>query len=401
MTDLGFQLELLSEGRAVFYVPREYKSGVYTPSRRTVFYNPVMRLNRDITVLVLRSHRDAGNNVSLIADPMAGCGVRGIRIALEAPFVDRVEMNDLNPLAVKIQEKNVARNRVSDLVSVRRSDANVFLTLHSAPGERFDFVDLDPFGSPVRFFDSAIRSLRNGGLLALTTTDMAALCGVHPAACRRKYFSNPLRTEYCHELAIRIVLGTLVVAAAKYEFAVQPVFSHSSDHYIRSYVTLTLNLGKTDSCLHNLGYVVHCFSCFHREFHNGIIPSLPDACPMCGRNVSVAGPLWLGNIFDHSFVRRMRKQCFAMEDTDPRLHRLLDVIVLEQNAPATYYVIDRLADRLNVSTPRTIEIFEALSELGYVVTPTHFHPKGLRTDASSKVLSETIFNLSSSKPSRQ
>ncbi|UCD73130.1 MAG: tRNA (guanine(10)-N(2))-dimethyltransferase [Candidatus Bathyarchaeota archaeon] len=397
MKDIGFQLELLTEGKASFYAPRESESDVYIPSTKTVFYNPVMRLNRDISVLALRSFRQAGNRASLVADPLAGCGVRGVRFALEAPFIDRVEMNDLNPLAVELQRRNVALNSLSEIVGVNRSDANVFLSAHSGPGRRFDFVDLDPFGSPVRFLDSAIRSLRGGGLLALTATDMAALCGVHSAACRRKYFSTALRTEYCHELAVRIVLNTLVVAAAKYEFGVLPVFSHSSDHYIRLYVLLILNLRKADECLRELGYLVHCFSCFHRESHRGFSPSVPDVCPMCGGRVGLSGPIWLGRIFDQSFIKQMQRQLLILDGLDPRLPRLLELTILEHDAPITYYVIDRLTDRLNIPIPKTVEIFDALSELGYRVVPTHFHPKGLRTDASSKVLSEVVLGLSAKK----
>ena len=397
MKDLGFEEELRTEGRAVFYVPRESSSEVYVPSTRTVFYNPLMRLNRDIAVLALICYADAEGRALSVGDPLAGCGVRGIRFALEVPLIDRIEMNDLNPLAVGLQERNLALNGLSDIVGVSGLDANVFLSVHSAPDERFDFVDLDPFGSPVRFLDSAIRSLRNGGMMAVTATDMAALCGVHSSACRRKYFSTALRTEYCHELAVRILLGALVVAAAKYEFAVSPVFSHSSDHYIRSYACLTLNLRKTDDCLRELGYVAHCFSCFHRELFQGLIPDVPDECPICGKRIGLAGPLWLGTLFNPGFVERMQRKLPALCDSDPRLTRLLEVIMSEQNAPPTYYVIDRLADHLNVSVPKTVEVTRALSELGYAATPTHFHPKGIRTNAPSKIFLETLLRLSPKK----
>jgi tRNA (guanine26-N2/guanine27-N2)-dimethyltransferase len=394
LRDLGFQVELLTEGKSSFYAPKQSDSGVYLPSTKTVFYNPVMRLNRDVSVLALRSFHEAGNRVSLVADPLAGCGVRGVRLVLEGPPIERVEMNDLNPFAVELQRRNIDWNNLSELISVSRSDANVFLSGHSGPGTRFDFIDLDPFGSPVRFLDSAIRSLRSGGLLALTATDMAALCGVHSEACRRKYFSMPLRTEYCHELAVRIVLNTLVVAAAKYELAVLPVFSHSTDHYLRLYVLLFLSLKKSDECLGKLGFLVHCFSCFHRESYQGLCPSIPDTCPVCGGRLGVAGPIWLGRIFDQDFIERMQRQLPIMESLDPRLRKLLEVTILEHDAPITYFVIDRLTDRLNIPIPKTVEIFDSLLDLGYIVTPTHFHPKGFRTDASSKVLSDVVRGLS-------
>ena len=37
----------------------------------------------------------------------------------------------------------------------------------------YDAVDLDPYGSPVQFLDSAVQSVSEGGLLLVTATDMA------------------------------------------------------------------------------------------------------------------------------------------------------------------------------------------------------------------------------------
>ena len=60
--------------------------------------------------------------------------------------------------------------------------------------KRYNVIDVDPYGSPTRFLDSAVRALKNGGLIALTATDMAVLCGVKALVCTRKYFGKPLRT---------------------------------------------------------------------------------------------------------------------------------------------------------------------------------------------------------------
>ncbi len=44
--------------------------------------------------------------------------------------------------------------------------------------DRFDVVDLDPYGSPATFLDGAVQSICDGGLLLVTCTDMAVLCGM-------------------------------------------------------------------------------------------------------------------------------------------------------------------------------------------------------------------------------
>lgn len=46
-------------------------------------------------------------------------------------------------------------------------------------GKRFDVIDLDPYGSASIFLDAAIQAVDNGGLLCVTCTDSAVLCGAH------------------------------------------------------------------------------------------------------------------------------------------------------------------------------------------------------------------------------
>lgn len=56
----------------------------------------------------------------------------------------------------------------------------------------FDAVDLDPYGSPSKLLDSAVQAVAEGGLLLVTATDMAVLCGNNGEACYAKYGIYPL-----------------------------------------------------------------------------------------------------------------------------------------------------------------------------------------------------------------
>jgi tRNA (guanine26-N2/guanine27-N2)-dimethyltransferase len=47
-------------------------------------------------------------------------------------------------------------------------------------------VDLDPYGSPSVFLDSAVQSVVDGGMLMCTATDMAVLCGGNGEVCYSK-----------------------------------------------------------------------------------------------------------------------------------------------------------------------------------------------------------------------
>jgi len=394
----GFPTEVVEEGRVSVVVPRleayVREAWEYAPSKAPVFYNPVMELNRDVAVLALQAYqRMVGKKIS-ICEPLTGCGIRGVRFATEVQGVRKVVVNDINPKAARLAELNVKRNKLSKRVFVTNEDANLLLSQHAAPRKRFDFIDIDPFGSPVPHLDAALRALRNGGLLTLTATDMAPLCGVHPQACVRKYGAKPLRTEYCHELAVRLLIGCLTTTAARHDIGVNIVFSHSTDHYIRVYAVTRYGAKQADSSVQMMGYVLHCFACFHRETSKGLIPFLERECAECGFTLSVAGPLWLGKILDETFCGLMEKEVDGRGlKQEKRILKLLSLARSEAEAPVTYYVTDKICDKLNLPVPPLIEVINELRRGGFQATPIHFHSRGVRTDASAKVVKEVIVKL--------
>ena len=77
--------------------------------------------------------------------------------------------------------------------------------------QAYDAVDLDPYGSPTQLLDGAVQAVAEGGLLLVTATDMAVLCGNNGEACWGKYGSYPLHRSYCHEMALRILLAAIEV----------------------------------------------------------------------------------------------------------------------------------------------------------------------------------------------
>lgn len=73
---------------------------------------------------------------------------------------------------------------------------------HRGRDDRFDVIDLDPYGCPSIFLDSAVQAVKDGGLLLVTATDMAILCGNHSETCYTKYGAVSLRIRACHEMVI-------------------------------------------------------------------------------------------------------------------------------------------------------------------------------------------------------
>lgn len=110
--------------------------------------------------------------------------------------------------------------------------------------KQFDVIDLDPYGCPSRFLDSAVQAVKDGGMLFVTATDMAVLAGNSPETCYNKYGAVSLRTKSCHEVALRILLQCIDSHANRYGRYIEPILSVSADFYIRVFVKVYSGLQK-------------------------------------------------------------------------------------------------------------------------------------------------------------
>lgn len=134
-----------------------------------------MELNRDLSVAALSVYRQSCEQDIAICDAFASSGIRGIRYSKEINGVSMAVVNDLNPIAVELAHENIANNGLTN-VNVCRKEAN--LLLRTCRG-KFDVVDIDPFGTPAPYVESAASSLKAGGLICITATDTSALCGTY------------------------------------------------------------------------------------------------------------------------------------------------------------------------------------------------------------------------------
>jgi len=397
-----FPTETIPEGQVKVIVPKlsDYikTPSDYAPSKAPVFYNPTMEMNRDIAILALQTYQKMLGSEISVSEPMTGCGLRGVRFAVEVTGVRQVSLNDINPKSANLASFNVRLNNATDRILIFNEDANLFLSRNAAPKKRFDYVDIDPFGTPVRYIDSALRALRNHGLIGLTATDMAPLCGVHPRACIRKYGGQPLRTEYCHELAVRLVVGCLTMTAAKHDQGVEVLFSNSIDHYVRAYATVRYGAKVADTSVKQMGYILHCFLCFHRETVLGIASFLKQVCPNCGARLSVAGPLWLGRIANKKFCSLMMNEIEGRTlKNEKRLLKLMFLVHNEAEGQITYYTVDKICDKLNLPVPPQKNVLNKLRADGFQAILTHFNSRGFRTDAPVNKVKEVITSMAPQK----
>jgi tRNA (guanine26-N2/guanine27-N2)-dimethyltransferase len=109
------------------------KEGSITFDTEGVFFNPRMRLNRDIGVAMVRAL-----GISEYLDGLAAIGIRGLRVAREAG-IQKVVMNDISPVAYSRILGNIARNETTNCEA---SCCNANALMHI---RHFEAVDLDPF----------------------------------------------------------------------------------------------------------------------------------------------------------------------------------------------------------------------------------------------------------------
>ncbi len=340
-----------------------------------VFYNPYARLSRDIGVSFLNAASEILSRKLNICEPLSATGIRGIRYVLECDRVQKIILNDKSEVAYENILYNIKINNLTKIYEVHNKDAIILLYEHSHKGERFDLIDIDPFGSPMKFIMPAISSIVHKGFLAVTATDTAALCGVAKRAGLRKYLANLEKTEFLHEVGIRALASAIIRIAAINEIALEPIYSHSTRHYMRIYFRVYVSTSKCDSILENIGFLFYCENCLWRGYTKGIIYKDYLICPICNNKNLIIGPIWLDKIVNKEVATLMKK--FSNDYSKNLIQKLFD----EAEMPPFFYEMDKITSKLKISELSLNFVIEKLRNMGYVACRTHFSNKGIKTNA--------------------
>lgn len=352
------------EGKAALNVPAG------TPRKNAeAFYNPDAKISRDVGIAVISS---LGRKNLRMADVLGGTGARTVRLLKEAPknTIKEVFINDINSKAVNLIKKNIKSNKLSK-VKVSNNEATLFMMGLNM----VDYIDVDPFGSPVPFLDTAMRRLANNGILAVAATDTAALTGSSFAACVRKYNARPMHGEMMHEIGMRILIKKVQEIGAQHEKALIPIYCHSTKHYMRAYFKCETGAEKAKNVLHQHGFVHYCPRCLNRfvsKFNE------PKRC--CNILTEVAGPLWLGNLWDSGLVKKVTKFCKIYPETND-----LTKTIEKENEVESFgtFSLPKISSVLGKNAPKQKEILNALNKKGKAAL-SHFGRECVRTTASLK-----------------
>lgn len=373
---------IITEGATRVEVPVQDESSKFPPSSASVFYNPAMRLNRDITAAVISCFSKAKNYTYL--DALAASGIRGIRVAKEVGLT--TTLSDWEEASIELIKKNIELNNLTNCTAIKRN-ANVVML-----DNKFDIIDLDPFGSPAPFLDAACFSVKK--LLCITATDTAPLCGAHKKAGIRRYAAVPLKTEYHPEMGVRILLGAVARTLAKYDKAMSPLLSYASEHYFRIFAEVKKSKKDADDCMKEMGFISHCFNCGARTWKHGLAVSMEEKCPDCGNAASLAGPLWLGRLHDKEFCSEL------LEEVKKRGFKEAEKLIAfcrdELEIP-THYDYHKICRSLRITAMPTDKLINALRERGFKASRTHFSGISFKTDAGIEEIKRVVREMARCK----
>lgn len=371
----------VKEGKVSILIPnpKDYeKNGKFDPSWSPIFYNPRMKLNRDISVIIMSIIKPKS-----IIDALSASGVRGIRYFVEAGNVEKLILNDKNPLATELIKKNLERNGINALVTTR--DANSLLYETKA-----EFVDIDPFGSPSPFILSAISSTINHGHVAFTATDLSALECSSKYSARRKYDLICDKLSFSKELGIRGLIAKVIREAGILEKAAYPIFSFYYDYYYRVVFKIENGAKKVDKLLDKQGFYYECPKCRYR-----IIDSNYDrkSCPRCGTEMRKYGPAWTDNIWDKNFLLLVKENLkkFQYLETFNLIEKIVNMISEESKYEEPYYRLDLISSFLKTNIPKREDMINCLKD----ATTTHFEYRGIRSNKKLDEIEECIKKLTS------
>lgn len=410
-----------------------------------VFYNPVQVVNRDLSVQLLRWFvRDRGADAPpiRILEALSATGLRSVRYFKEVPRVASVVANDMDPAAVDTIRTNVRHNGLDTASQIvpNLGDAIEVLTLSRARDKQFDVVDLDPYGSSAPFLDAAVQAVSDGGVLAVTCTDLPVLCGNSPEICYGRYASTPLKGPGGHEMAVRIVLAAIQTAANRHGRAVEPLVCVKIDFYVRLFVRVVNSKLLAQQTPSRLAMVFQCTQCStkrmqplgrirdnpvsntsrkkrrlmkHGNGTNGSHAQVPDGsskqssnvnkkyspplvsasvsqtCSICQGSMVVGGPIWAGRLVEPRVAESILEELDKKEEVFKARSRVEAILRLlnEEVADAPLFLqLPAMCKVLRVTSPPSASIRSALIAQGHEVSQSHTDPLALKTNAPPELV---------------
>ncbi|KAE9370878.1 N2,N2-dimethylguanosine tRNA methyltransferase [Stipitochalara longipes BDJ] len=388
-----------------------------------------------------------------ILDALSATGLRALRYAHEIPFTTLVTANDLLQTATEAIQLNVQHNKLEDKISANTGNALTHMYKfvgddtkdtkgNPRPSEKYDVIDLDPYGTAAPFLDAAVQAVRDdGGLLCVTCTDAGVWASNgYPEKSFSLYGGTPMKGVMSHEAGLRLILHAIATSAARYGLAIEPLLSLSIDFYARVFVRITKSANDVKFLAGKTMVINNCDTgCgawttqtlgknkltkdkngkgFYWKHVFGPASLGGDNCLHCGMKTHLAGPMYAGPIHSPEFIKRILdglpnvskdtyqttvriegmlnlalEEVFPLEDdpdspTATSKTRKCDHSIIDL-APF-FFIPSALSKVIHCVTPHEDAVRGALRHLGYWCTRSHAKPGSIKTNAPWDVIWEIM-----------
>lgn len=338
-----------------------------------VFYNPAMKLNRDTTLLVLKTYFK--DRTIKACDPMCATGIREMRLLKTIPEVfDKFVCGDISRTAIDQLVENFKLNDISTC-KLELKAQNAINTLAE---QYYDYIEVDPFGSPVPFLDIACQRIKSKGLLSVTATDTAALCGTYPKTSLRKYGIKMSKTLWYEELGLRNLIAYCQRIAAQYEKNITPILSYTDNHYYKIFFKVENQRTKALQDIKNQKYIE-----WDKKTQRIDIKDLETKDSI--------GKTFIGNYCDKEFISSLLSQISLISDKK-QCEKLLTKLLAEPQTVG-HYDPYKFCKELDFQHTKSYEdIFAKVKELGYEIARAHNSDFGIKTNCPVEKVIEILKN---------
>jgi len=410
------------EGRTLTRVsslPDSESKGPAAKSKDSVFHNPAMAGSRTRSVLLMAHAIESGmlgDSEIRALDGLSASGLRARRWLNELPSssssrliatVGDMEQNALD-WAMKTEAEFPSKNgEFNSLLGDLRA---------SVISQGWHWVDIDPFGSPVPFLDTAIQSLARRGVLEVSATDTAALTGSSKNPLMRRYGARVRLDKLKHDSGLRVLMATVARAAARHDRSIIPLLAIWDSHHLRVSVRVLRLMEGANNLEASLGWRVYNPTKEEVEAstNSGLLPKdsgtdLPIRCflplshPVAREDKRISGPMWIGPMGDKDVmasmtVERSLELCGAIysendlanwsqknvELENRKIARAVRNIAEESEAIETTHLVpvDELSSWLERGGPPSpARMAELLNQVGYTSSVSHYAEPAFRSEA--------------------
>ncbi|MBE9079205.1 tRNA (guanine-N1)-methyltransferase [Romeria aff. gracilis LEGE 07310] len=345
----------------------------------SAFYRPKSKVGRDLAVLAAAVYRQQRGQLRVL-DAMTGCGVRALRYQLEAG-AEWVWVNEANAELNPVITANLAAGMRSRTYRITHQDANPLFFSCYQQRDFYDLIDVDSFGSPMPFVNTALWAAKLGGLLYFTSTDGRTTGGHAPDKSLQVYGAYARAHPAVHEQGLRLLIGVIVQQAAARGLQIQPIFSLFNGEIHRVMVRLVSQLDWDSD---QYGFLAYCHDC--GQYQTASWRQLGRVDCRCGQTPVLSGPLWLGPLHNIEMLRTMRQ--LALEWDWPQCASLLTLMGHEAEMPPYCYPLGEIGRRGQMDIPQRDRLLAGLRVRDFRACRTHLDAQAIKTDAPMAICLE-------------